>query len=116
MPQEVIDTADWLPDGAYIAGAPWLVPFIREYNPTITIANDRWDDSPVNIELAKEHPDLAILGPILQGINCDFIAIGQDVNMTIIGAWEDYGFHFYRGDNRCIIYINENSSFYNGEP
>ena len=116
LTQESIDTANWIPDGAHIVGANWLVPFIRQYNPTITLANDRLQISEIDIELAKEHPDLAILGPLLQSSNCDFVAIGQDQNLTVIGSWEDYGFHFYRGDNRCIIFINENSSYYNGEP
>lgn len=116
LTQESIDTTDWLPDGAHIVGAEWLVPFVRQYNPTITLVNDRWKYSPIDSELAKEHPDLAVLGPLLQNSNCDFIAIGQDKNLAITGKWEDYGFHFYRGDNHCIIFINENSSFYNGEP
>lgn len=116
IPQEVIDTADRLPDGAYIVGARWLVPFIREYNPTITLVNTRFGGTAIDAELDKEHPDLSVLGPLLQSVNCDFIAIGQDLNMTVIGKWEDYGFHFYQGDNRCVIFINENSSFYAGEP
>lgn len=116
LTQESIDTADFLPDGAHVVGANWLVPFIRQYNPTITLVNDRWQRTSIDAEFAKEHPDLTVLGPLLQSSNCDFIAIGQDLNMTVIGKWEDYGFHFYAGDNRCIIFINENSSFYNGEP
>ena len=116
LPQEVIDTANWLPDGACIVGADWLVPFIRQYNPTITLVNTRWKRLPIDTELDQPYPDLAVLGPLLQSSNCDFIAIGQDKNLTIKGKWEDYGFHFYRGDNRCIIFINENSSFYSGEP
>lgn len=116
LPQESIDTADWIPDGAHVVGSNWLTPYIRQYNPTITLVNDRWQLSEIDAELAKDHPDLAVLGPMLQNSSCDFVAIGQDLNLTIIGKWEDYGFHFYRGDNRCIIFINENSSFYNGEP
>lgn len=116
LPQEAIDTANWIPDGAYIVGADWLVPYIRQYNPTITLVNTRWKGLGIDSELDRPYPDLAVLGPLLQSSNCDFIAIGQDKNLTIKGKWEDYGFHFYRGDNRCIIFINENSSFYNGEP
>lgn len=116
LTQEAVDTANWIPDGAYIVGAEWLTPFIRQYNPTITLVNDRWKYSAIDAELDQPYPDLAVLGPLLQSSNCDFIAIGQDKNLTITGKWEDYGFHFYRGDNRCIIFINENSSFYNGEP
>ncbi len=112
LTQESIDTADWLPDGAHIVGADWLVPFIRQYNPTITLVNTRFGLSAISVELAKDFPDLATLGPLIQSSGCDFVAIGQDKNLTIQGNWEDYGFHFYCGDNRCIIFINEQSDFY----
>lgn len=112
LTQESVDTAKWLPDGAYIVGADWLVPFIRQYNPTITLVNTRTGSDAISVELAKGYPDLAVLGPLVQNSGCDFVAIGQDKNLTIQGNWEDYGFHFYRGDNRCIIFVNEKSRFY----
>lgn len=116
LTQESVDTAQWIPDGAHVVGVGWLLPFIRQYNPTITLAYDRYYQGPLALELSKPNPDLAVCGPLLQETGCDFVAIGQDLNSGVLGNWNDYGFHFYRGDNRCIIFINENSSFYSGEP
>ena len=115
LPQESIDTTNWIPDGALIVGDNWLVPFIRQYNPAITLLNTRQGHIVLSGELDKEHPSAATLCALLQFYDCDFIALGQDRNMDIIGDWEEYGFHFYRGDNRCIIFVNENSHFYIAE-
>lgn len=117
LPQYVVDVAELLPDNVHAMVSNRLMPYIRQYNPSITLEYGRNAlsyngvedaDTPNMIlyqEAQKPEIDLSVLAPLAKDAGCTFLVLSS--NRTYIGNWEDYGYREYGQTADFIIYADE---------
>lgn len=117
LPQYVVDVAELLPDNIHAMVSNRLMPYLRQYNPSITLEYGRNAlsyngvedaDTPNMIlyqEAQKSEIDLSVLGPLAREAGCTFLVFSA--NRTYIGNWEDYGYREYGSTADFVIYADE---------
>ena len=117
LPQEVIAVCDLLPGHVHAMVSNRLMPYIRQYDPTITLefgrnalAYNGMEDSEeegerLYIEAQKEEIDLSVLGVLARKEGCTFLVFSD--NRTFLGDWEDYGYREYGRTHGFVIYVDE---------
>ena len=112
-----MDVAELLPDNVHAMVSNRLMPYIRQYNPSITLEYGRNAlsyngvedaDTPNMIlyqEAQKPEIDLSVLAPLAKDVGCTFLVLSS--NRTYIGNWEDYGYREYGQTADFIIYADE---------
>ena len=118
LPQYVVDVAELLPDNIHAMVSNRLMPYIRQYNPSITLEYGRNAlnyngvedaDTPNMIlyqEAQKSEIDLSVLVPLAKDAGCTFLVFSS--NRTYIGDWEAYGYREYGRTADFVIYADEN--------
>lgn len=116
IPQNVIEVCDLLPGNIHAMVSNRLMPYIRMYDPTITLEYGR---NALNFngqeevygpmanlyqEAQKPEIDLAVLGPLAKEEGCTFLVFSN--NRTYIGDWEDYGYREYAGTDEFQIFVD----------
>ena len=117
IPQNVIAVCDLLPGNIHAMVSNRLMPYIRMYDPTITLEYGRnalifngmeeVHGPMANLyqEAQKSEIDLSVLGPLVQEEGCTFLVFSN--NRTYIGDWEAYGYEKYAGTEEFDIFVDK---------
>lgn len=122
IPQNVIEVCELLPSNIHAMVSNRLMPYIRMYDPTITLEFGRnalaynaiawesaWEpdfhDQILYLEAQKPEIDLDILMPLAEEVGIEFFVFSN--NRTYIGEWGDYEFSEYGRTNEFVIFADE---------
>ncbi|HBN55397.1 MAG TPA: hypothetical protein DD414_01345 [Lachnospiraceae bacterium] len=117
LPQNVVAVCDLLPENIHALVSNRLMPYIRQYDPSITLEFGRnamiyngmeepKDDSQIlYLEAQKQEIDLEILAPLAKQRGCTFLIFSA--NRTYIGDWEAYGYKKYADTDEFCIFVDE---------
>ncbi len=116
VPQNVIEVCGLLPDNVHALVSNRLMPYIRQCNPTITLAygrnfldyNTREADSPkarLYQEVQKPEIDVGVAGPLAREEGCTFLVLSS--SRTYVGDWSDYGYQEYGHTDEFTIFAEE---------
>lgn len=119
IPQYVIDVCEVLPRGVHAMVSNRLMPYIRLYDPSITLEYGRnslayneitWETTSheqlLYLEAQKPEIDLSVLGPLAKEVNIEFLVFSS--SRTYIGDWEDYGYREYGSTDEFTIFADVN--------
>lgn len=119
IPQNVIDVCEVLPGNIHAMVSNRLMPYIRMYDPTITLEYGRNSlaynaiteeteshEQLLYLEAQKSEIDLGVLCPLAKEVNIEFLVFSN--NRTFIGNWEDYGYREYGHTDEFIIFADIN--------
>lgn len=116
IPQNVIAVCDLLPGNIHAMVSNRLMPYIRMYDPTITLEYGRnalifngqeevfGPMANLYVEAQKSEIDLAVLGPLAKSEGCTFLVFSN--SRTFIGDWADYGYEEYASTDEFIIFVD----------
>lgn len=117
IPQNVVAVCDLLPGNIHAMVSNRLMPYIRMYDPTITLEYGRnalgynvitdGTDVPEQIlylEAQKSEIDLSVLMPLAKQEACTFLIFSK--NRTYLGEWEDYGYRKYGETDEFHIFVD----------
>lgn len=118
IPQNVIEVCDLLPENIHAMVSNRLIPYIRMYDPSITLqfgrtaliynGMDEKDADPrqrLYLEAQKTEIDLSVLAPLAKEEKVTFLVFSN--NRTYIGKWEDYGYKEYGSTEEFCIFVDE---------
>lgn len=117
LPQYVIEVGELLPDHVHGIVSNRLLPYIRMYNPTITLEYGRnalayngieetdSHEQMLYLEAQKKEMDLGVLIPLAEEVQVDFFVFSN--NRTYIGEWEDYGYEHYGSTDEFDIFFRK---------
>lgn len=121
VPQNVVAVCDLLPGNIHAVVSNRLMPYIRLYDPTITLAYGRTalefparEDNieifgpiaAMYMEIQKPEIDVDVLGPLVREEGCTFLVFS--VSRTYVGDWADYGYREYGSTDEFMIFVDEN--------
>lgn len=118
LPQNVIDVCELLPGNIHALVSNRLMPYIRQYDPTITLAygrnalnfnsvgEERFGSQAMYMEAQKPEIDVDVLGPLVKEEGCTFLVFS--LSRTFLGEWADYGYEEYARTEEFIIFADEN--------
>lgn len=116
IPQNVIEVCELLPGNIHAMVSNRLMPYIRMYDPTITLeygrnalAYNSLEDSKhesikLYLEAQKSEIELSVLGPLAKKHGCTFLVLSN--NRTYIGDWQDYGYEEYDSTDEFTIFVD----------
>jgi len=116
IPQNVIAVCDLLPGNIHAMVSNRLMPYIRMYDPTITLEYGRnalgyngmteSEDESVQLYLEAQKPeiDLSVLAPLAKKQECTFLVFSN--SRTYIGDWSDYGYQEYASTDEFTIFVD----------
>ena len=116
LPQNVVAVCDLLPGNIHAMVSNRLMPYIRMYDPTITLEygrnalgynglEDSGDDSiKLYLEAQKPKIDLSVLAPLAKQEGCTFLIFSN--NRTYLGEWEEYGYCKYGETDEFHIFVD----------
>ncbi|MBS6396200.1 MAG: hypothetical protein KH452_03455 [Clostridiales bacterium] len=117
LPQNVVEVCELLPDNIHAMVSNRLMPYMRQYNPTITLEYGRNALNYNGITETTSHEQLLYLEAQKPEIDLNkLISLGREVqieffvfsnNRTYIGKWEDYGFFEYGRTDEFVIFADE---------
>lgn len=118
LPQNVVEVCELLPSNIHAMVSNRLMPYIRQYDPTITLAYgrnalnyngmedaDSWDKI-MYLEAQKPEIDVDVLGPLVKKEGCTFLVFSA--SRTYVGNWADYGYKEYGSTDEFVIFVDEN--------
>lgn len=117
IPQNVIDVCEVLPSNVHAMVSNRLMPYIRMYDPTITLEYGRNSlsyngiteteshEQLLYLEAQKPEIDLSVLAPLAKEAGCTFLVFSN--NRTYIGDWTDYGYREYASTAEFVIFVDE---------
>jgi len=117
IPQNVIDVCDLLPGNIHAIVSNRLMPYIRQYDPSITLAYARnaliYGSQPYNTspiarlyrEVQKAEIDVNVAAPLAKEEGCTFLVFSA--NRTYLGNWEDYGYKEYGSTDEFTIFVDQ---------
>ena len=117
LPQYVIEVGELLPGHIHAMMSNRLMPYIRMYDPTITLAFGRnalayngieettSHEQLLYLEAQKEEMDLDVLIPLAEEMDITFFVFSN--NRTYIGKWEDYGYEPYGSTDEFDIFAKK---------
>lgn len=120
IPQYVVDVCDLLPGNIHAVMSNRLTPYVRLYDPTITLeyarnalifngvedVSDR--GATANLYKAVQEPeiDVDVVGPLAREQGCTFLVFS--LSRTYKGNWEDYGYREYGTTSEFRIFVDVN--------
>lgn len=117
LPQYVIEVGELLPGHIHAMMSNRLTPYIRMYDPTITLEYGRnalayngieetaSHEQLLYLEAQKKEIDLGVLIPLAEETNITFFVFSN--NRTYIGEWEDYGYVQYGSTEEFDIFAKK---------
>lgn len=116
IPQNVIEVCELLPENVHAMVSNRLMPYIRMYDPTITLEYGRnalayngiteteSHEQLLYLEAQKAQMDLSVLLPLAREVEIDCFVFSN--NRTYIGSWEDYGYTEYGKTDEFTIFMD----------
>lgn len=117
VPQYVVSVCDLLPGNIHVLASNRLTPYLRLYDPTLTLEyarnalvfNTREEVyGPVaNLYKAVQEPEIDVdfVAPLAKEEGCTFLIFS--VNRTYRGDWSDYGYKEYGSTDEFVIFVDE---------
>jgi hypothetical protein len=117
IPQNVIEVCELLPGNIHAMVSNRLMPYIRMYDPTITLeygrnalgfnGQEEVEGSMANLylEAQKSEIDLSILAPLAKSEGCTFLVFSN--SRTFVGDWEEYGYEEYGSTDEFVIFVDK---------
>ncbi len=117
LPQNVIDICEILPGNIHAMVSNRLMPYIRQCDPTITLAygrnalsfngmtEDLFDNQIMYLEAQKPEIDVDVLGPLVRDEGCTFLVFS--LSRTYVGDWADYGYREYAVNDEFRVFVDE---------
>lgn len=118
IPQNVVAVCDLLPGNVHVLASNRLTPYLRLYDPTLTLEyarnalvfNTREEVyGPVaNLYKAVQEPEIDVdfVAPLAKEEGCTFLIFSG--SRTYTGNWEDYGYKEYGSTDEFVIFVDEN--------
>lgn len=119
VPQNVVEVCDLLPGNVHVAASNRLTPYLRLYDPSLTLEYARNalvynvpDESMTGpmIELywalQEQEIDVEKAAPLAKEEGCTFIIVSK--SHTFCGNWEDYGYREYGDTSEFNIFVDVN--------
>jgi hypothetical protein len=116
IPQNVIEVCELLPGNIHAMVSNRLMPYIRMYDPTITLEYGRnalaynaiteetdSHEQLLYLEAQKSEIDLSVLIPLAKEVNVECFVFSN--NRTYIGEWENYGYEKYGQTDEFTIFM-----------
>lgn len=116
VPQYVVSVCDLLPGNVHVAASNRLTPYLRLYDPTITLEYARnaliynsWEEvygPSANLYKAVQEPeiDVDLAGPLAREQGCTFLIFS--LGHTYKGDWADYGYQEYASTDEFVIFVD----------
>lgn len=116
IPQNVIEVCELLPENVHAMVSNRLMPYIRMYDPTITleygrnalayngITETKHEEKIIYLEAQKPEIDVSVLGPLAKKHGCTFLVFSS--SRSYIGEWKDYGYEEYARTNEFAIFVD----------
>ena len=117
VPQNVVAVCDLLPGNVHVLASNRLTPYLRLYDPTLTLeyarnalifnGMDEVYGQTANLYKAIQEPeiDVDIVGPLAREQGCTFLIFS--IGRTYAGDWEDYGYREYASTDEFRIFVDE---------
>ena len=117
VPQYVVSVCDLLPGKVHVLASNRLTPYLRLYDPTLTLEHARnalvYNGQEVvygasaNLYKAIQEPeiDVDLAGPLAREQGCTFLIFS--VSRTYKGDWADYGYREYANTEEFVIFVDE---------
>ena len=118
IPQYVVDVCDLLPGNIHAVMSNRLTPYVRLYDPTITLEYARNALSFNGMEevhgptanlykaVQEDEIDVDVAGPLARQQGCTFLVFS--LSRTYKGDWADYGYREYGTTGEFRIFVDEN--------
>lgn len=118
LPQYVIEVGEVLPSNVHALVSNRLLPYIRQYDPTITLPYGRNalaftgqeeaedNQQALYLEVQKDEIDVEKLASLAKEEACTFLVLPK--NRTFNGDWEDYGYEAYGETSEFVIFVDSN--------
>ena len=115
IPQNVVAVCDLLPGNVHALVSNRLMPYIRLYDPSITLEFGRnalaynGIENPTGnqilyAEAQKEEIDVPVLAPLAKEEGCTFLVFSN--SRTYSDDWESYGYKEYGHTDEFIIFVD----------
>ncbi len=118
IPEYVIEVCDLLPGNVHAMVSNRLMPYIRQYDPTITLEygrnalnyngteDEETEDAEkrLYLEAQKSEIDLSVLCPLAKSEGCTFLVFSN--TRTYIGDWAEYGYEKYGSTDEFDIFVD----------
>lgn len=118
VPQYVLDVCELLPGKVHVLASNRLTPYMRMYDPTITLEYSRNAlvfngmeevyGPTANLYKAVQEAeiDVDIVGPLAQEQGCTFLIFSASRNYR--GDWSAYEYREYASTDEFVIFVDEN--------
>lgn len=117
LPQNVIEVCELLPSNVHILVSNRLLPYIRQYDTSITLEYGRnamtYDynkeiirgaDHQLYYAVQQAEIDVAYVAPLAKSEGCTFLVFSN--NRTYTEDWEDYGYKEYANTDEFTIFVD----------
>lgn len=117
IPQNVVAVCDLLPGNVHVLASNRLTPYLRLYDPSLTLEYARnalaFNGREVvygplaHLYQAVQEPeiDIDIVGPLAKEEGCTFLIFSS--SRTYKGDWADYGYKEYGSTDEFMIFVDE---------
>ena len=116
VPQYVVSVCDLLPGRVHVLASNRLTPYLRLYDPTITLEyarnamgyNEDSEGPVAELYNAVQEPeiDIDVVGPLARQQACTFLIFS--ISRTYVGDRADYGYRKYADTDEFVIFVDEN--------
>lgn len=117
VPQNVVAVCDLLPGNVHVLASNRLTPYLRLYDPTLTLEYARnalvfngmeeVHGPMAHLYKAVQEPeiDIDVVGPLAKEEGCTFLIFSS--SRTYKGDWADYGYREYWSTDEFVIFVDE---------
>lgn len=117
LPQYVIDVCELLPGNVHVLASNRLTPYMRMYDPTITLeyarnalafnSQEEVYGPMANLYKAVQEPEIDVdtVGPLAREEGCTFLIFSA--SRTYSGDWSEYGYLEYAVTDEFILFVDE---------
>ncbi len=118
IPQNVVAVCDLLPGNVHVLASNRLTPYLRLYDPTLTLEYARnalvfngmeevyGPTANLYKAVQESEIDVEIAGSLAREQGCTFLIFSK--NRTYQGNWADYGYKEYGSTDEFVIFVDEN--------
>lgn len=116
VPQNVVSVCDLLPGNVHVLASNRLTPYLRLYDPSLTleyarnalIFNEKEEvhGTLAHLYKAVQEPeiDVSLVGPLAKEEGCTFLIFSS--SRTYTGDWADYGYEEYASTDEFVLFVD----------
>lgn len=116
VPQNVVSVCDLLPGNVHVLASNRLTPYLRLYDPSLTLeyarnalifnGKEEVHGSLAHLYKAVQEPeiDVSLVGPLAKEEGCTFLIFSS--SRTYTGDWADYGYEEYASTDEFVLFVD----------